>query len=132
MVLYVLRHASAGTRRTNKTGYEQPILLSEALAPSATFEQFQALLADCAGYESVMVVGHSPNLVQFVGMLMQTPSAGEDCTKRPALVRMRKGAIARLNLDRGTAMLNWLLDPRVVRTLYASSTTRSRRKISRK
>lgn len=183
MVLYVLRHASAGTRRTNKTldvrrpldkqgkkdclwlgntlsslkvsfdrvissplkrslqtaslvgtetGFEQPILLSDALAPAATFEQFQALIADCSAYESVMVVGHSPNLVQFVGMLMQPPSAGEDCAKRAAMVRMRKGAIARLNLDRNTATLSWLLDPRVVRTLYASSTIRSRRRTSRK
>ncbi len=183
MVLYLLRHASAGTRRANaaldvrrpldkqgkrdclwlgntlsslkvsfdrvvssplkrslqtaslvgtETGYEQPILLSDALAPAAEFAQFQKLVADCAPYESVLLVGHSPNLVQFAGMLMQPPPAGEDCAKRPAMVRMRKGALARLNLERGTATLSWLLDPRVVRTLYASSTTRSRRKISRK
>ena len=79
-----------------------------------------------------MVVGHSPNLVQFLGLLMQPASAGEDCTKRPAAVRLRKGAIARLALERGTAVMSWLLDPRVVRTLYASSTPRSRRKTSRK
>ena len=183
MVLYILRHASAGTRRTNtaldvrrpldkqgkkdclwlgntlsslkvsfdrivssplkrslqtatlvgtETGYEQPVLLSDALAPAATFQQFQALVADGAAYESVLLVGHSPNLVQFVGLLIQPPAAGEDCAKRPATVRMRKGAVARLNMDRGTATLSWLLDPRVVRTLYATSTTRSRRKTSRK
>ncbi len=183
MTLYVLRHASAGTRRANpvldlrrpldkqgnkdclllgntlssmkisfdlvvssplkrslqtaslvgtETGYEQKILLSDALAPAATFQQFQRLLAECTGYESLLVVGHSPNLVQFLGLLMQPAAVGEDCSKRPAAVRLRKGAIARLSLERGAATLQWMLDPRVVRTLYASSTTKSLRKTSRK
>ena len=183
MILYILRHGSAGTRRANpvldlrrpldkqgkkdclllgntlssmkvsfdlvvssplkrslqtaslvgtETGYEQKILLSDALAPAATFQQFQKLLGECTGYESVLVVGHSPNLVQFLGLLMQPASVGEDCTKRPAAIRLRKGAIARLNLERGAAVLQWMLDPRVVRTLYATSTTKSLRKTSRK
>ena len=78
------------------------------------------------------MVGHSPNLVQFLGLLMQPAAVGEDCSKRPAAVRLRKGAIARLSLERGAATLQWMLDPRVVRTLYASSTTKSLRKTSRK
>ncbi len=47
-------------------------------------------------------------------------------------VRLRKGSLARLNLQRGPATLQWLLDPRIVRSLYATSTTSSRRKTSRK
>ena len=183
MLLYVLRHGSAGTRRTNpaldarrpldkqgkrdclllgntlsslkvsfdlvvssplkrslqtaslvgtETGYEQPILLSEALAPQADYPLFQKLLADCTTYESVLIVGHSPNLVHFVGLLMQAVETGHTHDRHPASVRMRKGSLARLNLERGAATLSWLLDPRVIRTLYASSTTKSRRKISRK
>ncbi len=182
MNLYLLRHASAGTRRKNplldprrpldkagrrdclllgntltsmsvsfdlivssplkrslqtaslvgtETGYEQKILLSDALAPSASFAQFEKLLVECSGRESLLVVGHSPNLVQFLGMLMQ-PAQAVRASRPPALVRMRKGAIAKLNLERGVATLQWMLDPRVVRTLYASSTVRSRRKTSRK
>jgi phosphohistidine phosphatase len=184
MNLYVMRHASAGTRRANpvldvrrpldkqgkrdclllgntlssmnvsfdlvvssplkrslqtaslvgtETGYEQKILLSDALAPQATFAQFQKLLAECSGYDSLLVVGHSPNLVQFLGLLLQpAATADQDCERRPAAVRLRKGAIARLSLDRGAAMLQWMLDPRVVGKLYASSTSKSRRKTSRK
>jgi phosphohistidine phosphatase len=182
MNLFLLRHASAGTRRTNpvldlrrpldkagkrdclllgntltsmnvsfdlivssplkrslqtaslvgtETGYEQKILLSDALAPSATFAQFEKLLVECAGYESVLVVGHSPNLVQFLGLLMQ-PAQTTKTNRPPASVRLRKGGIARLNFERGAATLQWMLDPRVVRTLYTSSTIRSRRKTSRK
>ena len=183
MNLYVLRHASAGTRRANpvldtrrpldkqgkrdclllgntlssmkvsfdlivssplkrslqtaslvgtETGYEQKILLSDALAPAANFPQFQAMLAECAGYESLLVVGHSPNLVQFLGLLLQPHATDNNCVTRPAAVRLRKGAIARVTLDRGASMLQWMLEPRVVRSLYASSTTKSRRKTSRK
>jgi len=183
MNLYVLRHASAGTRRVNpvldvrrpldkqgkrdclllgntlssmkvgfdlivssplkrslqtaslvgtETGYEQKILLSDALAPAATYSQFQKLLAQCAGYESLLVVGHSPNLVQFLGLLLQPGGAQDDCVPRPAAVRLRKGAIARVSMERGAAMMQWMLDPRIVRSLYASSITRSLRKTSRK
>ena len=182
MNLYLMRHASAGTRRSNpaldlrrpldkagkrdclllgntlssmnvnfdlivssplkrslqtaslvgtETGFEQKILLSDALAPSANFAQFEKLLVECAGYESLLVVGHSPNLVQFLGMLMQ-PAQQTKASRPPAQVRMRKGTIARLNMERGAATLQWMLDPRVVRTLYASSTIKSRRKTSRK
>jgi phosphohistidine phosphatase len=182
MNLYLLRHASAGTRRTNpvldvrrpldkagrrdclllgntlssmnvsfdlivssplkrslqtaslvgtETGYEQKILLSDALAPPATYAQFEKLLVECSGVESLLVVGHSPNLVEFLGLLMQ-PTQTAKTNVSPASVRLRKGSIAKLTLDRGAAMLQWMLDPRVIRTLYASSTTRSRRKISRK
>jgi phosphohistidine phosphatase len=182
MNLYVMRHASAGNRRSNpvmelrrpldkqgkrdclllgntltsmnvsfdlivssplkrslqtaslvgtETGYEQKILLSDALAPAATYAQFEKLLVECSHYESLLVVGHNPNLTQFLGLLMQ-PALETKATRPPALVRLRKGSIARLNLERGAATLQWMLDPRVVRTLYASSTTKSRRKISRK
>ncbi|MGI4855157.1 MAG: SixA phosphatase family protein [Janthinobacterium lividum] len=182
MNLYLMRHGSAGTRRSNpllelrrpldkagkrdclllgntltsmnvsfdlvvssplkrslqtaslvgtETGYEQKILLSDALSPSAIFPQFEKLLVECAGHESVLIVGHSPNLVQFMGMLMQPPQMNK-AGRPPAAVRMRKGSIAKLNFERGAATLQWMLDPRVVRTLYANSTIRSRRKISRK
>ncbi len=182
MNLYLLRHASAGTRRSNpaldlrrpldkagkrdclllgntlssmavnfdlivssplkrslqtaslvgtETGYEQKILLSDALVPSANFAQFEKLLVECAGYESLLVVGHSPNLVNFLGQLIQ-PSQPVRASRPPASVRLRKGSIAKLNFERGAATLQWMLDPRVIRTLYASSTIRSRRKTSRK
>ncbi len=183
MLLYLLRHGSAGTRRANpvldarrpldkqgkrdclllgntlsslktsfdlivssplkrslqtaslvgtETGYEKPILLSDALAPKADFALFQKLLVDCASYESVLLVGHSPNLVQFAGLLVQPAGAGHSEGARAASIRMRKGSLARMNVERGAATMTWLLDPRVTRTLYATSTIKSRRKTSRK
>ena len=108
-------------------GYEQQILLSNGLAPSAAFADFQKLLHECEGRENVMVVGHNPNLTSFLGSLLVPHAA-----RTTAQVRLRKGSIARLSLNRGPATLQTLLDPRLVRALYSTSTKSSRRKTSRK
>jgi phosphohistidine phosphatase len=110
-----------------ETGFEQKIVSTPALAPTATFAQFQKLLRDCAAYENVLVVGHNPNLTQFLGQLLAGPTE----TTVPG-VRLRKGTLARVSLLKGPAVLQSLLDPRIVRALYATSTKSSRRKTSRK
>jgi phosphohistidine phosphatase len=113
-----------------ETGYEQKILISNALTPAATFAQFQRLLRDCSTSENVLVVGHNPNLTQFLGQLLGV-GANADTTGTPR-VRLRKGSLARVNLQRNTAVLQSLIDPRVVRALYTTSIKSSRRKTSRK
>ena len=110
-----------------ETGYEAPILTSTALAPEATLPQFQKLLQECAGRENLLLVGHNPNLTTFLGSLLVPASATAG-----ACLRLRKGSLARVNLVRGPATLQWMLDPRTVRALYATSTAKSRRKTSRK
>jgi phosphohistidine phosphatase len=109
-----------------ETGYEARILSSTALAPSATLKDFQKLLRDNADQENLLVVGHNPNLTNFLGAIL-VPSASPE-----AKVRLRKGSLARVVLTRGPATLQGLLDPRVVRALYTTSTKSSRRKTSRK
>jgi len=183
MNLYILRHASAGTRRPNplldvkrpldkegkahclhlahvlnalkvtfdtvvssplkrslqtaqlvatETGFESRILLSNGLAPEATYAEFQRLLEQYARCENLLVVGHSPNIQMFLGSLLVPPGP----EMKPALIRMRKGSIARVSMTRGPATLTSLLDPRTVKALYrtsqATSTKSSRRKTSRK
>ena len=183
MNLFILRHASAGVRRTNpvldrkrpldkdgkrhclqlaqvlnagklsfdlivssplkrclqtaslvgtETGYDAKILSSAALAPDASLPQFQNLLSECAGYENLLLVGHNPNLTSFLAALIVpgTTTPLEAGTRPP--VRLRKGSLARLSYSRGPATLQWLLDPRTVRALYATSTSKSRSKTSRK
>jgi phosphohistidine phosphatase len=116
-----------------ETGYEQRILLSNALAPAATYAQFQRLLRECTPYENVLVVGHNPNLTSFLGQLLETATIEDPATgTNLARIRLRKGSIARLSLQRGPAVLQTLLDPRIVRSLYATSIKSSRRKTSRK
>jgi len=114
-----------------ETGYEQKVVLSNALLPEATFTQFQRMLREFADYENVLVVGHNPNITAFLGQLISGVTQTTD-EPTPARVRFRKGAIARLSLQRGPAVLQGLLDPRTVRSLYATSTKSSRRNTSRK
>lgn len=181
MNLFLLRHASAGTKRANpvldikrpldkdgkrhclllghaltamkvqfdvviasplkravqtaalvgtETGYEQRIIFSEALAPNASYAAFEKLLSMYSKMENVLVVGHDPTLSAFAGKLI---ASGKNA--RAAHVRLRKGSIARITLEKGKTELNWLMDPRMIKAFYASytsSTKSSRRKTSRK
>lgn len=111
----------------NETGYESQILLSKSLAPEATLQDFQRLLNDCQHYENLLVVGHNPNLTFFLASMLVPSSA----TTVPQ-IRLRKGSLARVSITRRPGTLTWLLDPRTVRALYATSTKSSRRKTSRK
>lgn len=179
MNLFILRHASAGTKRANpildlkrpldkegkeqclrlahvlnamkvsfdlvvssplkrslqtaqlvatETGYEIPILPSTNLAPEAKLADFMRLLQEAGDRENVLLVGHNPNLQAFLGAMLAAP---QENGKVPQ-VRLRKASLARLSLTRGPAVLVGLLDARVVKTLYATSTAKSRPKTSRK
>jgi phosphohistidine phosphatase len=105
-------------------GYEAKVEISPALGPDAEYPDFQELLAKYADREGVLIVGHNPNLFQFLGRLT-TGNGG-------ANIRMRKGAVARVDLDRHPPQLQWLIDPRMARALYASVAKSSRPKTSRK
>src|ERR1700676_4472940 len=72
-------------------GYDAKVEISVALAPDADYSAFQDLLTGYADREGVLVVGHNPNLFQFLGKLV-TGNGG-------ANLRMRKGAVARIDLD---------------------------------
>jgi phosphohistidine phosphatase len=105
-------------------GYEAKVEISRALALDADYTTFQQMLAKYADREGILVVGHNPNLFQFLGRLV-TGNGG-------ANLRMRKGSIARVDLDRHPPQLQWLIDPRMARAIYASVTKSSRPKTSRK
>jgi len=93
-------------------GYDARVEINDALAPEAEYADFQQMLAHYSGYEGVLAVGHNPNVFQFLGHLI-TANGG-------AAIRMRKGSIARIDLDRHPPLLQWLIDPRSARAIYAS------------
>lgn len=105
-------------------GYEAQVEVSLALGLNASFTEFQALLAKYADRDGVLIVGHNPNIFQFLGRLI-TGNGG-------AAIRMRKGSIACIRADSHPPRLQWLLDPRSARGIYASVTKSSRPKTSRK
>ena len=105
-------------------GYDARVEVSPALGPDASYAEFQRMLTRYSAYESVLVVGHNPNLFQFLGRLI-TGNGG-------AAIRMRKGSVARIDLDRHPPLLQWLIDPRSARAIYASVQKSSRPKTSKK
>jgi phosphohistidine phosphatase len=105
-------------------GYEYKVEISPALAPEAEYADFQLMLSKYADREGVLAVGHNPSMFQFLGKLV-TGNGG-------ANLRLRKGAIARVDLDRHPPQLQWIIDPRMCRWIYASVAKSSRPKTSRK
>jgi phosphohistidine phosphatase len=82
---------------------------TDALAPGATRKQFQALIASI-DVRRAIIVGHEPTLTAAVRALTGLEAS------QP--LELKKGGCygVRLNAD-GTAVLEWLLPPRVLREL---------------
>lgn len=109
----------------NELGYESKLQIENALRPEANFSEFRKLLDKYSTQESIMVVGHNPNLSEFLGRLVSD-------TGCEASVVLRKGAVARVEMRRNSASLHWCLTPKVLRSLYAAATESSRPKTSPK
>ncbi len=105
-------------------GYDARVEISPALGPGADFGDFQRMLSHYSSYEGVLAVGHNPNLFHFLGRLITSNGS--------AAIRMRKGSVARVDVDRHPPLLQWLIDPRAARAIYASVQRSSRPKTSRK
>ena len=109
----------------NEMGHEGKLQLDPALRPEATFSQFRELVARHAKADAIMVVGHNPNLSEFVG---RTISHGMgECG-----ISLRKGAVAQVDMKRNSAVLRWCLTPKVVAAIQAMAGESSRPKTSRK
>jgi phosphohistidine phosphatase len=109
----------------NEMGYEGKLQIDAGLRPGATFADFRKLLEKYAKLESIMVVGHNPNLSQFLG----TAISESGCE---ASIDLKKGAVARVEMRRSSGTLNWCLTPKALRTLYAAAVESSRPNTSRK
>jgi len=119
------RAAQTASLVGNELSYEGKLQLEDALRPGASFADFRRLLDKYAKRESIMVVGHNPSLSEFVGRIISE-------TGCEAVVDLKKGAVAKVELGRNSAALQWCLTPKILRTLHAAATESSRPKISRK
>jgi len=54
----------------NEMGYEGKLQIETGLRPEATFSDFRKLVEKYARQEAIMVVGHNPNLSQFLGAII--------------------------------------------------------------
>jgi phosphohistidine phosphatase len=106
-------------------GFESKIIVTPALSFEGTLAGFQKLVDDLSKYDNVLLVGHNPSLQQYLSSLLTT-NGGK------VSIRLRKGAIARVDYTRRPGTLQWIVDPRILRVAYASVAKKSRRKTSRK
>jgi phosphohistidine phosphatase len=112
----------------NELGYEGKLQLEPAMRPEAAFADFRRMLDKYAKHESVMVVGHNPSITEFMARMI----AKSGCE---ALVDFKKGAVARAETVRHSAVLNWFFTPKMAREIQAAAAAaaeKSRPKTSRK
>jgi len=120
------RAAQTASLVGNELSYEGKLQFEDALRPGATVADFHRMLEKYVRQESIMVVGHNPNLSQFLGRII---SEGN----RAASLELRKGAVAKVEMGRASGTLQWCLTPKILRTLYAAAAAESSRpKTSRK
>src|SRR6202030_478692 len=109
----------------NEMGYEGKLQIDPGLRPGATLADLRRLVEKYASQESIMVVGHNPNLSQFLGTVISESGC-------EASVELKKGAVARVDMRRSSGTLQWCLTPKALRTLYAAAVESLRPKTSRK
>lgn len=119
------RALQTATLVANELAFEAAVQIDDALRPEAEFDQFQTMLAHYRKYEAVMVVGHNPSLTEF---LSKSVSGASGSTH----IDFRKGAVARVEMNGRTGTLDWLVTPKIARTLQTSLKSSSRPKTSRK
>jgi phosphohistidine phosphatase len=109
----------------NEMGYEGKLSIETALRPEAGFADFRRVLEKYSKQESLMVVGHNPNLSQFLGTVISESGC-------EASTELKKGAVARVEMRRNSGTLHWCLTPKLLRALYTAAVESSRPNTSRK
>jgi phosphohistidine phosphatase len=112
---------AAQTAQLTAAELRAPVVEVDALAPGNLLEGYRLLFRRYG--ESLMLVGHEPDLSELIGALIAGPAR--------ARVELKKGACARLSLDaaalktRSTpeaplATLHWLLTARALAAIGAA------------
>jgi phosphohistidine phosphatase len=109
----------------NEMGHEGKLVLENALRPEATYADFQKMLAKYARHDSILLVGHNPNLREFLGRVISVNGC-------EAAIDLKKGAVAKVESGRSSGSLSWCCTPRIIRTIHAAATESVRPKTSRK
>jgi len=109
----------------NELAHEGPVKTHAALRPGARYEDFLELLAYFRKSESIIVVGHNPNMAEFLSRTISSKTGA-------AQVDFKKGAVARVDLAGRSGTLEWMVTPRIARALQSSLKSSSRPKTARK
>ena len=99
--------------------------MDTGLRPEAGLADFRKILEKYARQEAIMVVGHNPNLSQFLGSVISDSGC-------EASIELKKGAVAKVEMRRSSGTIQWCMTPKVLRSLYETAVESSRPKTSRK
>jgi phosphohistidine phosphatase len=97
----------------NELAYDGKIHIESALRPGANYDQFRDMLRKYARSESLLLVGHNPNISEFLSRSVEMDEDG--------YIELRKGAIARVLEEQRGAALEWLITPRLVRAVVTAA-----------
>jgi len=109
----------------NEIGFEGKLQLDTGLRPEAGLADFRKILEKYARQEAIMLVGHNPNLSQFLGSVISDSGC-------EASIELKKGAVAKVEMRRSSGTVQWCVTPKILRTLYETAVESSRPKTSRK
>ena len=109
----------------NELAFEGAVQIDDALRPDGEFGEFQSMLARYKNYDAIMVVGHNPSFTEFL-------SKSISGTGGSVRIDLKKGSVARVEMNGRTGTLDWLMTPKIARTLQTSLKSSSRPKTSRK
>lgn len=101
------RAAQTAVLVSNEIGYEGKLQLDGSLKPGSGMEEFSRMLQKHADHEAIMVVGHNPNLSEFLGKLIGRRAAAQ--------IDLKKGAVAKVDSDSKGGTLEWCITPKIVR-----------------
>ena len=83
-------------------GYPGAWQREAALRPEADYAAFHALLGRYPGCEAILAVGHKPSLPACLSRLLGAPRTA---------VELKKGAVAKVEIEPRRVRLQWLLTP---------------------
>src|ERR1700736_6926254 len=77
----------------NEMGHEGKLVTESALRPQANFSEFQKLMEKYARQDSILLVGHNPNLREFLGRVISDSGC-------EAVVELKKGDVGKVVIRR--------------------------------
>jgi len=102
-----LRRAVQTAQRVAKAyGGRVEVTVTDALRPGAPAKELRALL-DAAKARRAIIVGHEPNLMEYIHALA--------ALGKSARLELKKGGCCGVRLTKAGGVLEWLLPPRALR-----------------
>jgi phosphohistidine phosphatase len=119
------RSLQTATLVANELAHEAAIRIEDALRPESNYTKFKEMLSRYRKYDAVMVVGHNPTESEFLSKVVSSASG-------TAHIELKKGSVAKVDLNGRNGVLEWLITPKIARTVQTILKPSSRPNTSRK